>query len=306
MQSGKRSLWRVAPWREALWQDLNRNCWFLVCAMTGRRNKTNDLGYPPDIPVALKGIEVDEEERVLWIGCSQLYNCLDADVLQGKVKNYFNRQRKTKRKQKRPLAVLVYGLPGSGKSTIMQGKTLKHAITGYENCVLVDRAILEEQIDPPGYTVQKGDVKGTELENLTGYTVKSMAAFGACESLAEKQYEEGLASVMKDRYSFALHLHSGVAELLIELKEKGYQTVVVWMEVAPEVSMSRARSRAKKNGLFLSKDYLSGYRKWYGKRKQLFAGYARLADAWVIVDNNGRTPRVDSFSSTKRNLITPP
>jgi len=248
-------------------------------------------------------VQINDEEKIVWIDSPVLFTCPDGDAVRARVASYFNKQRTSKKKQKEPLAVLVYGLSGSGKSTMLSGPLLRRSVAGYDQCVIIDSAILEDPSNPPGLQVRAKDVRGTKLGCLSGYTIRSMAAFGNCTSLAEKEYDEGLDKLIDDKYSIAIHLHSGVPERLIEMRAAGYRTVLVWLETNPEKALDRAARRAKKNGLFLSADYQRSWPSLQKERKRLFKGYAHLADAWMIVDNNEKQAKLADFSSKYKDLI---
>jgi hypothetical protein len=130
-----------------------------------------------------------------------------------------------------------------------------------------------------------------------------MAAFGHCTSLAEKEYDDGVDKLVSDKFSIAEHVNVGVPERLIGMKAAGYRTVLVWMDTTPEQALPRAAHRAKKNGLFLSKDYQNSWPSLQRERRKLFQGYAHLADAWITVDNNGRQAKMSAYSSKHKDLV---
>ena len=240
----------------------------------------------------------------LWIDVDAVTACPIDDEISKRMLAVVAKEIKGKKPQANPLAVLLYALPGSGKTTVKSSGLLNRAIAGFSHCVHLDADHLEPLITPKGLKVSSGNVKNTRLVNLQGMRIKAMSAFATClQPGSGDLWDKAFDRVEKERLSIASQIHLNVADQLIKYRNLGYRTVLISIDTRPAEAAKRAMLRAKSSGLFFSDDFYKEYPDAYKDRKTRFAGYAHLADAWMIIDNNGKVPKVKDFSSRVKNLI---
>lgn len=195
------------------------------------------------------------------------------------------------------LAILTGGLAGAGKTTVLEG----HAGVDQSKYLVVSADEMKDELTRRGLTPT---IPGWEhLSPMEHSTLIHAETVHMADMLGERAYAAGKNVI----YDSSMGGRQGPADRIARMREHGYQTRGIFVDIPVEISVGRATAR-----------YRHGQRQWLagegpGGRpipprfilaqrgsggstvnRQVFEELARdgLFDRWEIYDNSGASPKL--------------
>jgi predicted ABC-type ATPase len=185
-----------------------------------------------------------------------------------------------------PQLIMPIGIPGAGKSTIMEMMVKHHSDINYNNYVQFDNDKILDYL-PIGKDINNiPDING----NRTGIGY----AHGWEECNKKLQSTELVPilvnKLLKANYNIILNIHN--YEFLINAQLNGYFCILVYVLTSKPVASERVKKRAKEIGRFFSTSpkYTYGWSpiidRMLTNYREKAVWYSLWADRFVIVNNN--------------------
>lgn len=194
-------------------------------------------------------------------------------------------------------AILTGGLAGAGKTTVLEG----HAGVDTSQYLTVSADVMKDELTRRGLTPT---VPGWEhLSPMEHSTLIHAETVHMADILGERAYAAGKNVI----YDSSMGGRQGPASRLERMREHGYTTRGIFVDIPVETSVERATSRYRRGqrqwlagegpgGRPIPPSFILAQRGSGGQtmNREVFHGLARdgLFDRWEVYDNSGAAPRL--------------
>lgn len=197
-----------------------------------------------------------------------------------------------------PTVVFMGGLPGAGKSTATRELSLD------------DKVVVNADAFKTGHD----EATGRRWSKMPEYTGGHAAGSVHEESAYLADRALGIARLKRQHVVFDATMGSlgngvsyeeaasdgGIARKIKDFKDAGYRVEVRFVDVSVDTSVDRSLTRyltaekSRGNGRYVPASYVRGLRdpEFGSRNRKTFERVKHVADAYLIVDNNGKTPKV--------------
>jgi len=196
--------------------------------------------------------------------------------------------------QGKPKAILLAGAPGAGKGSVLKGLDL----SGLKTLNLDDTILALSKTD--GFTL---DQKKADAEDRSKF-MKAMA------QATKKLKDEDIPKTLADRESFILDGTSAsknqTDKLLDQLKQKGYDVLMLYVYTDLETALKRNQERFEKSGGEDRSLQPGAVLRTWNQVTQNFKDYQDLfGDKFVSVANTGESETMKNIENILKTYVDP-
>ena len=179
--------------------------------------------------------------------------------------------------QSRPKAVIMGGGGGSGKTTVIKMLENEGFFEG-RNYIRINSDDIKEMIPEYQKLKEIGDPRAASVvhqeSSLITQECLNRATSKKCDVLHERHniVYDGTLSNMSESLTF-----------MEDLRQKGYEIILIGVTVKPEIALDRAQKRGERTGRYVPDDVILNAHKGFSKA---FPILADVADKAYLYDNN--------------------